>query len=156
MLKNAVSQVNELRIVAQQATQQAIKDGRPLLFEQYVTLLLSAAADFDKSVNSQGKRKGNFRPQRAVYHTDVDDFSSPQIDLDTDLETIEAFAAAQCLPHSRMAFRRWKRLSNDGQATWDGMSDEDKAIILGPEPPGNGQPSPRLPVCSPATPGSSA
>ena len=47
MLQNAVNPVEELRIVKTQAEQMSVRDGKHLSYEQYVSLLLSAAQALD-------------------------------------------------------------------------------------------------------------
>ena len=70
MSQNAVNPVEELRIVKTQAEQMSVRDGKHLSYEQYVSLLLSAAQALDGHYTTKVNTRGI---KRSVHNTDVND-----------------------------------------------------------------------------------
>jgi hypothetical protein len=144
VLQNAVHHVKERRAVKTQADQYKIQNGKELAYEEYVSLLLSAASSYD----SQFKPKGNFaeRPARRVVYYHGTTESDDAYDIDSTLDVIQAngHSSATARPPgtarpfgTNMPFFMWNQLSQDAKDNWDGMTDEAKAIILDTSrPPG--------------------
>lgn len=162
MLQNAVHGLEDLRQVKN--TADLLKAaGKDITFDQYVSLLLSAAAAYDihHSTKPKGKRQvftHDFIPiDEDINDEDLDD---EPYDIDHDLGTLQAYASFQ--PKSgnlsqrvRMAKDKWFALDSKSKELWDQLDDKAKSIILGYskppikppgnyKPPGNFQPNPRF------------
>jgi hypothetical protein len=92
MLENAVSPIPELRNVKTAADMDKTKTGKPLTYDEYTSLLLSAAAAFDAQYQSKKKR---FVYTHNLYgETDEYDSSDGEgFDIDSPISTIQAYAA---------------------------------------------------------------
>ena len=148
LLQNAVHPHHELRTVYTTAQLAETNGGKTLTFDQYYQLLETAAIAYDKSIEHQKPMKPNrgvYQSEhsnqglRDVYQTEHtgDDYifsESPSLmyDIDTTIQEIEAYQAFTRDPASNMGNQKWKRLSVSGKQTWDQLSEDDKAIILGP------------------------
>ena len=83
MLQNAVSSVEELRSVKNQADQHRLHSGTELTYEEYSELLKSAAQSYDTRVTSRTK---SITGKRSVYKSDIyyddqgQDYDIPQLD----------------------------------------------------------------------------
>jgi len=111
-------------------------------YESYSNLLLSAASNYDAQFAPKGRSDhlGAKPTKRAIYLHDLqdsfEDFSddnpynldSSVVDLQANLhdQQIKSFGKAPCLTG-----QQWKSLDPDARATWDLLSNEAKAIILG-------------------------
>ena len=153
MLQNTVSGVGELHHVKVQSAHDVAHGGKPLTFEQYKTLLLSAASIYDS-------KKGLTlpRPQRTVNNTNLDytddnrtltayshettvELDDLVYDIDTDFTVLSVNETKQSTRRPfqpRMSREKWQSLSSDEQKHWDMLSPAAKATILGigkPPPP---------------------
>jgi uncharacterized pyridoxamine 5'-phosphate oxidase family protein len=90
MLENAVATINELRQVKNNADLETTKTGKALTFEQYSSLVLSAAAAYDNQFASK-------RFNHQVFSTEIYDRDNPEtfegFDIETPVSTIQAYAA---------------------------------------------------------------
>ena len=142
MLQNAVHNIPELRQVKITAELQTALHGSVLTFEQYNTLLQSAATQYDTSSRS-------IQQKRSVYQADVttdyhpDFVSADTYNIDTAVDTIHANMSQSRSPNftaPRLPHERWKLLSQDERAAWNSLSKETKSAILGishPKPASN-------------------
>jgi len=142
MLQNAVHPLQELQQVKNQAHQLQAFHGKPMSYESYCNLLLSAVSNYDAQYahKSRSDCLGAEPTKRAVYLHDLqdsfEDFSddnpynldSSVVDLQANLhdQQVKSFGKA---PH--LSGQQWKSLDPDARATWDLLSNEAKAIILG-------------------------
>ena len=135
MLQNAVSPIPELRQVKVTAELQTALHGTTLSFDQYYTLLQSAATQYDTS-------SGQVSHKRTIYNSTVssgDDTTNCNIEeqeynIDTSIDTIQAHMSASKYPNStstRLPHERWKLLSNEERAAWNSLTKETKSVILG-------------------------
>ena len=139
MLENVVKPIDNLRAVKDQANQFQVRMGTKITYDQYCSLLLSAAQSDDSQyatmVNSKGIR-------RSVYNHDTSDgpdfIDDPDFiyDIDSDPsylqvnfhdcnENLEAYYS-----NSRLSSQQWRNLSDDAKAMWISMDNESKRIIL--------------------------
>jgi hypothetical protein len=130
MLQVTVHPLCELRQVKNMAAlliKQA-NNGKDLMYDEYVQLLAHAASDYD---NVQIKTKG----KRHVYihdiHEDTCDTyeeTTPEyepFDIDTPVDTIQAFASNHCLTSNRSNNNNRVRMPKD---RWISLDDKTKAI----------------------------
>ena len=147
-LVRAVSTVPELRQIKTTADMLAVSTGTVLSFDKYYELLSSAAAQYEAGLKN--------KPKRLIYSHAIDnddDYyeslaweyeNGESYDIDTPVSYIEANVHARPPRKSNqrpkpgsinrrvlLPKERWTQLSDDAQATWDTLSDEEKAIILG-------------------------
>jgi hypothetical protein len=143
LLEIAVERIPDLRQVKAQAAQHAVHSGRELTFEEYWSLLTSAAQAYDKQLTTRTRNPSNNR--RTVYSHDVSygfDDTLEVHGIDTDLPTLQAYRAA------RLSGDTWHKLDPKDQQVWDMLSDDAKNLIIGQRSPmsntfGNKQPSGR-------------
>jgi len=154
MLQNAVHPEEELRQVKNQADQLQTFSGRSIGYDSYCKLLLSATSNLDAKHAPKG-RMGTAK--RNVYTHELGDIDEDKFhdayNLDSDIGDLQANvhrqqprdsklaqgkppqnSRAPTLPSTqklRLSFQQWKSLQPDARATWDLLSDEAKAIILG-------------------------
>ena len=159
MLQTAVHPLQELRQVKVTAELLKVHHGKDIDYDAYVTLLVSTASDYDsKNVINKSKRQ--------VYQHDLveqEDYEyindTTQFDIDTPVDTIQAFASnfRPRPPRNGMSDRvrmpkdKWFSLDQKTKDLWDQIDDKQKSIILGYEKPtsppysSNGKPSNRSP-----------
>jgi hypothetical protein len=142
LLQNTVTGSSALHQVQINSDLQNATQGTVITFTQYRTLLLNAAASYDKRSdtrsNSTGKhRRSAFSSATHFGDDPYDDEESEVDDYDVDTTTGELQAYAtnrrerpQFEPGSRMPISRWKALSDKAKAIWDTMADSDKTTIL--------------------------
>ena len=150
MLQNTVSGVCELHNVKTQSAHDVAHGGKPLTYQSYKTLLLSAASIYDAN---QGLSYP--RPTRTIQEADIgfdnsDDSDTEDVffDIDTDLSSLEINQTKQVkkfVPNKRptsftprMSSDKWHSLTPSEQKLWDQLSASAKATILGigqPPPP---------------------
>lgn len=94
-----------------------------LTYSQYLSLLKSEARLLDKKSYKKKMRSANF-------HAIDEESSGSDEDGKGENEERLAYPMFRSKPGSKMNKETWKSLSNDGQATWDKLSDADKASIL--------------------------
>ena len=144
MLQNAVSGVPALHQVKTQSAHDIAHGGKALTFEQYKTLLLSAASAYDA-----GRGLSRSRPTRSINQADLTElppvFEDDSFhDIDTDHGELSVHATNQ---HPSRPFRpsmskdKWDSLSDAEKKHWDMLSPQAKATILGISKP----PPPRTP-----------
>jgi hypothetical protein len=143
MLQVAVHPLRELRQVKNIALLiKQTNGGKDLTYKECVQILSYAASDYD---NGQVPAKN----KRQVYQSEIqeDDFQnyednipdSEPFDIDTPVETIQAYAAnyrpntkrAGTDNQVRMPKERWLSLDDKTKSIWDSTDDKFKNIILG-------------------------
>jgi hypothetical protein len=148
MFENAVSPLDELRQVKVHGDLHKTKTGEALSYDEYSSLLLSAAAQYD-SQNTRTKR-GTGSKHRNVYAHDFahdqeseiypNDASEEAYDIDYPVSYIQAHShdrrfkptvQKQQNQRTLMPRDRWFALKPEAQKIWDQLDDKEKAIILG-------------------------
>ena len=133
MLENAIHENRDLRAVSTQAAQHRTHTGIDLTYEQYCSLLLSAAQQYDKQLLNPASKT----TKRHIYEHDMVSSDGEQFldcnsfDIDSPIATIEAYAT-YFDRGPRLTADQWHRLPADAQKTWDLLSPEAKAVILQP------------------------
>ena len=150
LLENAVHKVEELRRVKITADIDKVKHGRELSYSEYCSLLLAAAATYDKSIEPTKSIKS----KRSVYIHDLRDYEYDDLvddvdddhdvfTMDTPVEMLQVYATARAnrqrsqmssSQRVRMPLERWSKLAPSARLLWDKLSDSEKAIILGYPP----------------------
>lgn len=131
-LQNAVEDIPELHYVKNQALQDATVHHKQITYGQYSTLLLSAATGYDKKHGIiKSRSPGNSNPRRTVYSHDVfpqfHDDNVEEYSIETNVQTIQVNFARSSTMHRD----KWKQLTEETQAIWDTITNDQKAIILG-------------------------
>ena len=153
MLQNSVNGIDELRQVKSTADHMGTTLGSSLSYDEYITLLLSAASAYDDQ----------FKPKKAkrhvLFHDIHDDHGhqddeacydhDPTFDIDCPVSSIQAYAT-NFRPRTgmgnsnsakvRMPSDKWFGLDAASKATWDRLDDKAKSIILGYTKPEQGRP----------------
>ena len=144
LLQNAIHPIAELRQIKVQAAQLQAATGKGLSYDDYCTLLLSAAQQYDQ----QTAEKTDKAVKRRIYSHDIypdhdeDDEYHDTYDIDHPLDLLEAHAT-NFNKGPRLSYEQWHALPDDAKKIWDTLSQEAKAIILRPPPKPN-------PNCRPA------
>jgi len=127
-LQNAVDSIPDLRQVRTVAQQ----TGQDHTFEQYKSLLLSAAVTYDEKLAAPRRmRNANFHESYDAYYTLPEDKG---YDIDTDIATIYANAAMS--KSAMVPSERFYKLSSEGKRHWSGIPEPDRKLILqGDSPP---------------------
>ena len=147
MLQNAVNDIEELRQVKNTAELLKVNSGKDITYEEYASLLHSAAVAYD----SQFKTK---KKHRQVFQHDLLEVDDPYgegfepFDIDTPIDTIQAFSTtSSSAPNNKpkintytkqrvmMPQEKWYRLNQKQKALWDQLDDTAKSIILGYDKP---------------------
>jgi hypothetical protein len=147
MLQNAVNGIDELRQVKNTADHMGATTGKTLSYDEYITLLLSAASAYDDQFKlKKGKR-------HVLFHDIQDDYADPDdnvtfdpdanFDIDCPVSSIQAYATnfrskPMARPNQskvRMPSDKWFGLDAHSKAIWDRLDDKAKSIILGYTPP---------------------
>ena len=164
MLQNAVNKVQELRRVQTTIEIQKTNTGNDLNYDQYCSLLVSAAQAYDKNqtTSTLRARRTAFmsqlgEPDDSGYYPDSfePEDDSELYDIDSPISLIYANSAEHSRRHRtlqgvRMTGQQWAALSDKGRQVWDTLTDDDKAVILfGRSSPRN---SPRRPSTPSSTP----
>jgi hypothetical protein len=134
LLKNAVSLAPTLHSVQLTDNFDQQRGRLPLGYEQYKDLLYAAADNLDslKPPSRDTPRKVH---KAELDH--VDEYHDPEVDetaeeVDSNpIDTILANVAKQGSFRPSMKREVWKKLTKEGQETWDKLSNDDKANILG-------------------------
>ena len=136
MLETAVHNISELRQVKNNADLEKTKTGQTLSFDQYSSLLLSAAAAYDTQFATKRTKHQVFAHE--IFDQDDPDVLSDPFDIETPVSTLQAYAAISNQPRSskfaqkpRMSKERWYSLSEKDRLLWDQFDDTAKSIILG-------------------------
>jgi len=139
LIQNAVHPIAELRAVKIQADQQKTLTGKDLTYEQYCSLLLSAAQQHDQRLSKTPMKA----PKRHIYNHEIIDnvyadgesFEDAQThDIDSPVDTFQV-NATNFFRGPRLTSEQWHKLPDDAKRIWDTLSSEAKAIILQPRPP---------------------
>ena len=153
MLKNSVHPVDELQQVKNQADQYKTTTGNDINFNQYVSLLLSAATQYDAQFEPKKPPNTSQSDKHSVYAHDLgaevsDDMS--WYDIDSSVDTLQANlhgtstedpsieVNATLQSSARLPFDKWKKLSSSDRKTWTMLSQSVKQLILGSTKPGTG------------------
>ena len=150
MLENAVHSISELRHVKLLADQEKTLGHVQITYDQYATLLLSAATTYDDQYKPKKERRQVLHHD--IFETDNDEasFEDPY-DIDAPVSVIQANIHARkptSAPRppipatARMPRDKWMSLSEQQRLLWDQLDDQAKAVILGPpssRPNGNGR-----------------
>ena len=133
MLENAVQSITELRQVKNNADLEKAKSGIVLTYDQYSSLLLSAAVAHDNQTSSKRTKQQIFTHEYLPHEDATDSF-----DIETPVSIVQAFASMtnQAKPASydnkpRMSKEQWYTLSEKERLLWDQFDDRAKAVILG-------------------------
>ena len=143
MLQTAVHPLQELRQVKATAELLKVHHGKDIDYDAYVTLLLSTASDYDsKNVLNKGKRQVY---QHDFLENDEDYYNNETqlFDIDTPVDTIQAFASnfrprpprQGMTDRVRMPKDKWFSLDQKTKDLWDQIDDKQKSIILGYDKP---------------------
>ena len=143
MLENAVHEISELRQVKNNADLEKTKTGQPLSFDQYTSLLLSAAAALDTQFVTKRIKHQVFTHE--VFDNNDTEVPSDFFDIETPVSTLQAYAAMSNHGKSpstskfgnqpRMKKDQWYSLSEKERLLWDQFDDTAKSIILGTNAP---------------------
>jgi Reverse transcriptase (RNA-dependent DNA polymerase) len=136
MLEVAVHGLSELRQVKNNADLEKTKTGQSLKFDEYTSLLLSAASAYDSQFATKRIKHQVFSHE--VFDHDDPDIPSDSFDIETSVGTIQAYAAVSHQAKSstfdqkpRMSKEKWYSLSEKERLLWDQFDDKAKSIILG-------------------------
>ena len=104
MLENAVHPVSELCVVKTQAAQHKTQSSKDLTYREYTQLLLSTAAHFDAQFTAMFPAAKFASKKCMVYEHDVTHEATDMdddvfVDIDSDLDTIQAF---NCITGNRI------------------------------------------------------
>jgi hypothetical protein len=142
MLQNAVNGIMELRQVKNTADQIGTTSGNLLTYDEYTTLLLSAASAYDDQFKAAKSKRHvmlhEFHHDKAGpgddhYHSDDASF-----DIDCPVSSIQAYAtnlrpnsgSKSALTKVCMHSNKWFSLSDSNKTIWDHLDDQAKGIIL--------------------------
>ena len=157
MLQNSVHGINELRQVKNTADQMGANSGTTLTYDEYASLLLSAATAYDDQFKAKKAKRHvmlhDFQHDEA--YPDIDEYSDDNeiFDIDCPVSSIQAYATnfrstsgSKSGPRSntskvRMSSDKWFSLSDSSKAIWDRLDEKAKAIILGYSLPTASNPS---------------
>jgi hypothetical protein len=145
LLENAVGQVKELRAIKTQAAQHKTENGGiEMTFEQYCSLLSSAAQEYDGSLVRSVKTALS-AARHLFYYTEFeprkieDEFFDVAYDIDISPNDILE-VNVHGFGGPRLNADQWGRLPKAAQEKWDQLDQASKAIILEQKlspPPGN-------------------
>ena len=115
-----------------QAAQFKIQTGKDLSYDEYCSLLVSAAQQYDL----QNAGKTGHVAKRTIYAHDLfaDHDSDPHYDtsnydIDQPLDLIQVHATN--FGHGpRLSYNQWHALPDDAKKIWDSLSQDAKTIIL--------------------------
>lgn len=144
MLQNAVNGIDELRQVKNTADHMGATLDSTLSYDEYTTLLLSAASAYDDQFKpKQAKRHVLFHDIQDDYvPNDAETFNAHDttFDIDCPVSSIQAYATnfrprpGMTKPNNnkvRMPSDKWFGLDEASKTTWDRLDDNAKSIILG-------------------------
>jgi hypothetical protein len=135
LLENAVGQVQELRAIKTQAAQHKTQNcGIELSYEQYCSLLSSAAQEYDGSLVRSVKTAPS-PARRSIYYTKFeplkieDKFFDVAYDIDTSPNDILE-VNVHGFGGPRLNADQWGCLPKEAQKKWDQLDQASTAIIL--------------------------
>jgi Reverse transcriptase (RNA-dependent DNA polymerase) len=138
MLENAVHPITELRQVKNNADLQKTNTGKALTYDEYLSLLLSAAAAYDNQFAAKAKSK-----RHVFTHDQYDATESYEVDDSYDIDVpvssllanaTERYNKKQVKFGNRavhMPRDKWYNLDSKNKEIWDKLDDKAKSIILG-------------------------
>ena len=110
--------------------------GTPISYAKYISLLYSAAAQYDSQFGTASAAKLAQKRQVYAHQFEPDD----DYDLDTPVGVIQANQAMR--REAMMPGHTWSKISEADRAIWEQLSDDTKSAILGarsqPKPRSNG------------------
>ena len=171
ILQNAVNGIDELRQVKNTADHMGTTTGKSLSYDEYITLLLSAASAYDDQFKPKKAKQHvlfhNIHDGYVTHDNDTSfDYDSTDFNIDCPVSSIHAYATnfrsnnrsnpmtKSNNPKVRMPSEKWFGLDTESKAIWDRLDDKAKSIILGytkPDNPQPGFPSNRVPFGKPPT-----
>ena len=139
MLENAVHSIQDLRAVKDQANQLQVRLGTAITYEEYCSLLLSAALTYDSQFTTKVNSKGTVR---SVYSHNTTNEHNSMYNIDSDLQSLEAndtiledtyveAYSTQLDVTPRLSNEKWAKLSLTAKKTWNLLDAHSKGIILG-------------------------
>jgi hypothetical protein len=150
MLENAVHPVTELRQVKNTADLEKTKTGKSLSYDEYLNLLLSAAAAHDNQFAAKKNKRQVFIHDH--YEPNDTDDADETYDIDAPVSLLLANATDRHnksfnknQPSVQMPRDRWFNLDQQSKDVWDRLDDKAKSIILGYDP---NKPKPNTPFTS--------
>ena len=138
MLENAVHPITELRQVKNNADLQKTNTGKALTYDEYLNLLLSAAAAYDNQFAAKTKAK-----RHIFTHDQYDTTESYEVDESYDIDVPVSSLLANATEHHNkkqvkfgnravhMPRDKWYNLDSKNKEIWDKLDDKAKSIILG-------------------------
>jgi hypothetical protein len=137
LLQNAVNGIDELCLVKNTADHMATTSGTTLTYNEYVTLLLSAASAYNDQFNPKRSKRHVLHHDIQDYYDDHDDevIFDPDTTFDIDCPVSSNFRPKHTSkPNTskvRMPSEKWFGLDAASKAIWDCLDDKAKSIILG-------------------------
>ena len=160
LLQNAVHPIMELRQVKLQASQFKTHTGKDLSYDEYCSLLLSAAQQYDAQHSHNTQKMVKRRVFEHDFYPDEDyntgiDYPNNTYDIDQSIADLEIHTTKfQSGP--RLSYEQWNALPDNTKKIWDMLSPEAKSIILRPflkhKPPENHSFNQRKPPFKPTIP----
>ena len=132
MLQNAVHPIMELRQVKLNAQQLKTFTGKDLSYDEYCSLLLSAAQQYDNQMRNSGKIAKRRVYDHEIYHNPMDDqdtWYDASYDIDLPVADLQIHAT-NFQQGPRLSYEQWHALPDDAKKIWDTLSAEAKTIIL--------------------------
>ena len=87
MLENAVHPIQDLQAVKDQANQLQVRLGTAITYDEYCSLLLSAALTYDSQFTTKVNSKGTVR---SLYSHNIANDHNSMYNIDSDLQFLEA------------------------------------------------------------------
>jgi hypothetical protein len=143
MLQSTVNGIDELRQVKNTADHMRETSGTTLTYDEYATLLLSAASAYDDQFKPKWAKRHVLLHDIQDYYDDHDDEApfdpNTTFDIDCPVSSIQAYATnfqSKSTPKPntskvRMPSEKWFGLDAASKAIWDCLDDKSKSIILG-------------------------
>jgi hypothetical protein len=141
MIQNDVNGIDELRQLKNTADHMATTAGTTLTYNEYITLLLSAASAYDDQFKPKQSKRQVLLHDIQGYYDDHDDEAifdpDTTFDIDCSVSSIQAYATNFRPKHTpkpntskvKMPSEKWFGLDAASKAIWDRL--DDKSIILG-------------------------
>jgi hypothetical protein len=138
MLENAVHPIAELRQVKNNADLQRTNTGKTLTYDDYLNLLLSAAAAYDNQFAAKTKAK-----RHVFTHDQYEGAESYEVDESYDIDVPVSLLLANATERHQkkqvkfgnravhMPRDKWYNLDSKNKEIWDKLDDKAKSIILG-------------------------
>jgi len=131
LLQNAVEPLPELRSVRQYTIQIELATGQSQTYEQYRSMVITAAETYDRKFTGRNRRKAfTHQLQDTAMIEEYEEL--PDYDVSTAISTIEVNAAS--LRQDMVPRDRWMQLDNETRTQWLRIPSNMQAIILGNQP----------------------